>query len=237
MSQPARNKHGRFVKIMQSLEKEERQFQVTRLKDLKAVTPVGGEEQLLSDDSEYKPAKHARTTPMAFKTSSQKKLKSTQTSISNFLTPIKPKSEPDSFSPLSLFFAPNDPAPPQKQAPEEQDTPQKTSILEEEKQVNSAKEDDVSGSDEKPRESVVAVSRRRNENLLFPDVQHRQGNLEYDRPVKVIGLRESEGMTEYAVLFAPSFGKCPDATVVSHKELVTKAPWLLANFILSADSY
>lgn len=66
----------------------------------------------------------------------------------------------------------------------------------------------------------------------FPTLKLQPGKLGIDRPVKIIGARGNGGSMEYAVLFAPSQNRYVGVGVVSHAELVAKAPWLFARYFL-----
>lgn len=70
----------------------------------------------------------------------------------------------------------------------------------------------------------------------FPSIKLQPGCLDRDRPVKIIGARGSDRNMEYAVLFAPSPDRFVGVGVVSHHEIVTRAPWLFARFFLSSES-
>lgn len=69
-----------------------------------------------------------------------------------------------------------------------------------------------------------------------PSIRLQPGLLERDRPVKIIGARGNDRSLEYAVLFAPSPDRFVGVGVVSHQEIVTKAPWLFVRFFLSSQS-
>jgi len=69
-----------------------------------------------------------------------------------------------------------------------------------------------------------------------PSLRLQPGVLERDRPVKIIGARGNDRSLEYAVLFAPSPDRFVGVGVVSHQEVVAKAPWLFVRFFLSSQS-
>lgn len=60
----------------------------------------------------------------------------------------------------------------------------------------------------------------------------RRADWEFDRPLQILGCRVGEAGLEYSVLFAFDTGVVPLPRIVSHEELITKAPWLFARFFI-----
>jgi len=61
----------------------------------------------------------------------------------------------------------------------------------------------------------------------------RRADWEFDRPLQILGCRVGETGLEYSVLFAFDTGVVPMPRIVSHEELITKAPWLFARFFIT----
>ena len=68
---------------------------------------------------------------------------------------------------------------------------------------------------------------------LFGNMKSRQGIWDKDRPVKVLGCREGPEGLEYAVLFASDTSELLHYQIVTHGELLTKAPWLFSRFFVT----
>ena len=205
-----------------------------------------------SDDSDYQPSKHVKTALLAQK--SQPEKKSFQAQLSSYFSPIKQEPGKDSLSQLSVFMAPVTEGYLGVKTPVEdlrRDVAMDSMVskgntadlshtaVDPDVRRNAKTARKCSGSTsgskhrkgEGPREQNSTIER--NTASLFPSLNHQKGNLAYDRPVKIIGVREREGIVEYAVMFTPSFGKCLDAAIIPHHELISRAPWLFASFILS----
>lgn len=207
-----------------------------------------------SDDSDYHPSKHAKTTLLAHK--SQPEKKTFQAQLSNYFSPIKLEPGKDSLSQLSVFMAPvtegylgvktpvedsgmdvaldsmvsMGDAADLSHATIEPDAQRNAKTARKcSRKTSGSKHGKETGERNRGQDSTI----ERDTSSLFPNLKHQKGNLAYDRPVKIIGVREREGIVEYAVMFTPSFGKCLDAAIIPHHELVTRAPWLFASFILS----
>ena len=260
MSALKRNKHGRFLKIKKEPDSEERAFHVQRL-NLEEATPspsnhsstIIKSEPVSSDDSDYSPGKHVKTSLLAFKSQPEKKAKMAQSQLSSYFTPVKLGPAKDSLSQLSVFMTPvsegslgvktpnqdsvieisptSTVSPGNKKAALTSEPPAKRKASK--TKVKKSQNREEIAETENVKRTEDTEERAGKESSLFPDIKHQRGNLAYDRPVKIIGLREREGEVEYAVMFSPSFGKCLDAAIIPHQELVSRAPWLFASFILS----
>lgn len=263
MSASKRNKQVRFPKVKKEPESEERVFHVQRLnlddarpspirkesKDRsKVVFRSGSLSSSSSSDSEYTPGKHAKSSLLAYKTQPEKKAKMAQAQLSSYFTPVKLIPSKDSLSQLSVFMTPVSDGSLGVKTPGQEpviDISPNSTVSRGSKIAVSPLESQIKRSaslktakKSRNRDDTAEPEKERTENaedqpFLFPDLKHQRGNLAYDRPVKIIGVRERQGAVEYAVLFSPSFGKCVDAAVYSQHELVSKAPWLFSNFILS----
>jgi hypothetical protein len=61
----------------------------------------------------------------------------------------------------------------------------------------------------------------------------RRADWEFDRPVQILGCRVGVSGLEYSILFAFDTGVVPLPKIVSHEELIAKAPWLFARFFIT----
>lgn len=71
------------------------------------------------------------------------------------------------------------------------------------------------------------------ENSPLQGLRVRRADWEFDRPLQILGCRVGESGLEYSILFAFDTGVVPLPKIVSHEELITKAPWLFARFFIT----